>query len=198
MQTVIRLLLLWKECVMEIRDLYDVNRLPTGLTGVRGEKPPQPGLWRRQTGSLVFRLADRFGGRVCKAAVVVGEDGSVKVNVNFDYATSIQGIDWGTASVDALDFFLYDGDNIIPFAVNAGNGQFVDYSQHADIADFVSAVDVSKAAEGVVSVTITPEYASYLAENVGGVYIGADYDLTIGGYATENNVLSTILLAFAE
>lgn len=26
---------------MEIRDLYDVNRLPTGLTGVRGEKPPE-------------------------------------------------------------------------------------------------------------------------------------------------------------
>ncbi|MDD7598483.1 MAG: hypothetical protein PUJ83_02390, partial [Bacilli bacterium] len=133
-----------------------------------------------------------------KDDVVVGEDGSVTVNVNFDYATSIQGIDWGTASVDVLDFFVYDGDNIIPFAINAGNGQFVDYGQIADISDFASAVDVSKAAEGVVSVTITPEYASYLAENVGGVYIGADYDLTIGGYATENNVLSTILLAFAE
>lgn len=26
---------------MEIRDLYDVNRLPTGLTGVRGEEPPE-------------------------------------------------------------------------------------------------------------------------------------------------------------
>ena len=130
-----------------------------------------------------------------KDDAVVEEDGSVTIRAHFDVATSLPGIDWSGASVDVLDFFLFDGDsNVVPFAVNVGEGVFVNYGDYADIADYVSAVDVSKVAEGVVSVTITPEFAYYLAENVGGVYLGCDYDLTIGGYATENNVLSTILL----
>ena len=130
-----------------------------------------------------------------KDDAVVEEDGSVTIRAHFDVATSLPGIDWSGASVDVLDFFLFDGDsNVVPFAVNVGEGVFVNYGDYADIADYVSAVDVSKVAEGVVSVTITPEFAYYLAENVGGVYLGCDYDLTIGGYASENNVLSTILL----
>ena len=130
-----------------------------------------------------------------KDDAVVEEDGSVTIRAHFDVATSLPGIDWSGASVDVLDFFLFDGDsNVVPFAVNVGEGVFVNYGDYADIADYVSAVDVSKVAEGVVSVTITPEFAYYLAENVGGVYLGCDYGLTIGGYASENNVLSTILL----
>lgn len=48
------------------------------MAGVRGQKPPPPGGRSVQAGTGIFGLADRFRRRVCKAAVVVGEQGPLR------------------------------------------------------------------------------------------------------------------------